>query len=455
MEEQKTIENGQDASSEDKTFKGYAAKRMIVGVLLTVVGLWIFGTVIGFFDTSPTRRVAEAPAQTTEQAHGPAAKSAGARHTTASGAHATPAAAYQHLERKNAAAQPHGAVQGTSAGAHGTAQGTSAGTHGTAQGTSAGAHGTAQGTSAGAHGTAQGTSAGAHGAAQGTSAGTHGAAQGMAAGTQAASAGHGTAATGHGAPFGGVPQANGVAFVAATIAPMAHELDERFYGWRPNDILDFTDNVNNIQLGILEVTRRTAVNLAERISRTGSTDAFDPNLENAMNWFMIKATRYWFPSPESKYSAGLDELATYMENLKKGQATFHNRTDNLIPLLTAFEDLLGSCDENLAKYQEEDGRDVSFFKADNYFFYAKGVASAMHTILEAVAQDFQEVINSRRGAELLHHAVVSLHHATEIEPWLITNADLSGVLANHRANMAAPISHARFYIGALIKTLST
>jgi hypothetical protein len=42
-----------------------------------------------------------------------------------------------------------------------------------------------------------------------------------------------------------------------------------------------------------------------------------------------------------------------------------------------------------------------------------------------------------------------------IDPWLITNSDLSGVFANHRANMAAPLSHARFYLGVLITTLST
>ena len=56
---------------------------------------------------------------------------------------------------------------------------------------------------------------------------------------------------------------------------------------------------------------------------------------------------------------------------------------------------------------------------------------------------------------MLHHAIESCHHATEINPWIITDSSLDGILANHRANMAAPISHARFYIGVLIKTLST
>lgn len=270
------------------------------------------------------------------------------------------------------------------------------------------------------------------------------------------------ATTEHAAPTHGTPQvaelepkAKGVPFVEATIKPLEYELNERFWGWRPNDILDFTDNINSFQLGVLEVTRRTVVSLTERISRTGSTAAFDGNLENAMNWFMVKSNRYWFPSPESKYKAGLDELRSYKERLEKGEANFHTRTDNLIPLLMAYEDLLGSCEENLVKTEEDDGTPVSFFQADNYFYYAQGVASAMGTILEAVHRDFSITVESRRGAEVLHHAIVSCHHAAEIHPWMITNSSLSGVLANHRANLAAPMSHARFYINVLIKTLST
>ncbi len=271
-----------------------------------------------------------------------------------------------------------------------------------------------------------------------------------------------TAAPGHAPPtheFAEVaetkPKAKGVAFVEATIKPLSYELNERFWGWRVNDILDFTDNINNFQLGVLEVTRRTAVSLTERISRTGATASFDRNLENAMNWFMIKSDRYWFPSPESKYKAGLHELIMYKEKLEKGEANFYTRPDNLIPLLMAYEDLLGSCEENLVKTKEDDGSPVSFFKADDYFYYAQGIASAMGTILEAVQKDYLITVETRRGAEVLHHAIESCHHAAGIHPWVITNSSLSGILANHRANLAAPMSHARFYINVLIKTLST
>ncbi len=247
----------------------------------------------------------------------------------------------------------------------------------------------------------------------------------------------------------------GIEFVAAVIRPLAYELDQRFWGWRPNDILDFTDNINHFQLGVLEVTRRTAVVLAERISRTGASVSFDENLERAMNWFMVKPERYWFPAPESKYRAGLEEFALYMEKLKKGEASFYNRTDNLLPLLKTYQNLLGSCDENLVKQKEDDGSEVSFFKSDDYFFYAKGVASALLIILEAVEKDFYGILYSRNSLDGLHHAILMCRMASELDPWVITDSDFAGVLANHRANMAASISHARFYLGVIIRTLST
>ncbi len=269
------------------------------------------------------------------------------------------------------------------------------------------------------------------------------------------------ATTGHALPATAVvapvhkPAPKGVAFVEATIKPLSYELEERWWGWRPNDIIEFTDNVNTFQLGVLEVTRRTTVALAERLSRTGSNDAFDENLEQAMNWFMIKASSYWFPSAESKYHEGLEELQAYLEKLRAGNATFYTRTDNLIPLLASFEDLLGSCDENLVKETHEDGTPLSMFDVDNYFFYTQGVASSMATVLEAVHHDFLLTLESRNATELLHHAIVSCQRAAEHDPWIVLDSNHSSIFANHRANMAAPISHARFYIGQLIKTLST
>jgi len=237
----------------------------------------------------------------------------------------------------------------------------------------------------------------------------------------------------------------GITFMEACMKPMNYEINERFWGWRPNDIVEFTDNVNNFQLGVLEVTRRTAVALAENISRTGSTDAYVPALELAMNWFMVKPSQYWFPSAESKYQEGLDEMKNYMNMLKRKEARFYRRVDNVVPLLRAYESILGSCDENMVK----DLGKMSSFRSDDLFYYTKGVATAMATILEAAAVEFNDLIVSAQGTDLMHHAIVSLEHAAHMDPWLVLESKPDSLLANHRANMAAPISHARFYLNVL------
>jgi hypothetical protein len=250
-------------------------------------------------------------------------------------------------------------------------------------------------------------------------------------------------------------KANGVAFVEAMTSALNHELNQRAWGWRCNDMVQFTDNVENIQLGVLEVVRRATVVLTERIARHGATDIIDKNLENSMNWFMIRPDQYWLPAPESRYNDALNELLIYAEKLERGEARFYTRADSLIPLLTSFSELLGGCDENLVKSKEEDGSPVKWSKVDDYLYYAKGVATAMGPILHAVQLDFADTVEARHGMDLLEHAIHACHVASEIDPWLVTDASLDGFLANHRANMAAPISHARYYLEILAKTLST
>ena len=246
----------------------------------------------------------------------------------------------------------------------------------------------------------------------------------------------------------------GVAFVEASIKPLDYELNDRFWGWRPNDMVNFTDNVNNFQLGVLEVTRRTSMALAERISRTGSTESYVPELESAMNNFMVKPNQYWFPSAESKYQEALEGLREYARMVETREARFYGRVDNLLPLLIAYESLLGSCNENLVKVKEG-GRKVSWFKSDDFFYYSKGVAGAMGTIFEAVAEDFREPIDQVQGFDLLIEITSSLKRAAKIEPWVILEGSPGGIMANHRANMAGPVSRARFYLNYLITALTT
>jgi hypothetical protein len=386
--------NPDPGEKHSKEFKWFAAKRIILGGIGIVLVLWLVSFSLSFFETPETEKDAR-PSPTGDQPTIPATAHQATGHGPAAEGETTGQAALPGHEaaasQNQAQANPPAASEGASP------------------------------------------------------------ESGHAAPAMGEGAGHGTA--GH-AAFS-TTGVRGVAFVDAMVAPMHYELYDRFYGWRPNDIIEWTDNVNNYQLGVLEVTRRTAEVLAERISRTGSTQSFEKELEKARSNFNINADQYWLPSAETSYKEALELLENYKGKLMNGTALFYNRSDNLIPLLRAYENLLGSCDDNLIKTKEDDGSDVSWFMADNYFYYAKGVAGAMHSILSAVAVDFANTIETRRGTEVLHHAIEALSHAMHIEPWIVTDAAPDGILANHRANMAGPISHARFYIGLLVETLST
>jgi len=266
-------------------------------------------------------------------------------------------------------------------------------------------------------------------------------------------AGHGQEAQpSHGPSDSGKP--TGWAFVEAIVTPIDNEL-KRFWGWRANDLIKPTDNVENIQLGILEVTRRTVEILTERIAKTGSIQSFDKNLSKARSNFNYSPYKFWLPSAESEYENGSKELNNYKKKLGTGEASFYTRSDNLIYLLDLYRSILGSCEENLAKIKEEDGDDVSFFKADDYFYYSQGVAIAMSEVLKAIEVDFEATLKSRNSMESIHHAIEVLEHAQHIHPIIILDSDYSSIFANHRANMAAPFGHAKFYLGVMIRSLST
>ena len=395
-------------------FIGFAAKRILLVIILAVAGLWILAQMVGFLDRTETPKQA-----------------INTEHQMGSNAHdVSEPFSGQHDTHNN---NPNGSETAMPASGHDdTVSGHAAPT--TAMVTPSGKmdHSTAMPVAKAADDHKKAASQTAHDADRAASVADH-------------------------RPFQvpTVNKAKGVLFVEALIEPLTYELNERWWGWRPNDMINLTDNVNNEQMGVIEFTRRTAIVLMERISRTGATAAYDENLQLARSSFMINADQYWLPSPEDEYKKGLKNLKEYSLKLENGTANFFTRNDNLIPLLVVYEDLLGGCEENLVKQTEEDGESVSFYMADDYFYYAKGVARAMLPVLEAVAVDFASTIEARRGTDVIHHAIEGLHHAVNIEPFMITNSDLDGILANHRANMAAPISHARFYIGVLIKTLST
>ena len=245
----------------------------------------------------------------------------------------------------------------------------------------------------------------------------------------------------------------GVAFTEKLTELLDYELNGRFWGWRPNDLLigRFTDNVNEFQLGALEAIRYTAIKLKENLTRFGDADSYDPHLVEAVNLLMNRADQFWFPSTESQYKEALKKLQEFLGDLKQGKSRFYYRTDNLLSLVASYKDLLGNCHENLVKETEPDGSRVSYFKADNYFYYSQGVAHVIYEILKTVRVGFVEQLQTIDAVALMDKIVENLKRASECAPWLITNSLDDGILANHRYNLAASISGAVHNMSTMLR----
>jgi hypothetical protein len=251
----------------------------------------------------------------------------------------------------------------------------------------------------------------------------------------------------------------GAHFTGALIKIMDDQVNQRLFGWRSNTIvfgkLGLTDNVNNLQLGVLEVARRTILVLNENMTRFAITEAYNPRVNEAMNFLMVSPDKYWFPSASGKYREAIADLQMYIEDLRFGRARFYSRVDNLIALLSNYKDILGSCYHNLVKDVEADGSPVSYLKSDDYFYFSKGAAIGMHQMLEAVQEDFSQELQRKNTHKLMEDAIHALHAASGLSPWLVTNGAKDGILANHRANMSTYIGEAEHVVAIMQTVLAT
>jgi hypothetical protein len=251
----------------------------------------------------------------------------------------------------------------------------------------------------------------------------------------------------------------GEIFTRALIKIIDDQVNQTLFGWRPNTILfgkmGLTDNVNNQQLGVLEVARRTIVVLNENMTRFAVTEAYNPQVNEAMNFLMVSPDKYWFPSASGKYREAMQALEVYTEDLRLGRSRFYTRVDNLIVLLNSYKDILGSGYHNLIKDAEADGSPISWFKTDDYFYFNQGLAIGLAEMLEAVKEEFRPELTKKGSQKLLDDTIHALHAATHLHPWVVTDGAKDGILANHRSNMSSYIGEAEHLVATLQTVLAT
>jgi len=245
--------------------------------------------------------------------------------------------------------------------------------------------------------------------------------------------------------------------------------------WLPNDIFWPTvllDNMPNFQIGGLEVVRYNIRVLRDNLSRMRTTDNLDPAAEAAFTSLSNDPYKWWFPSAESKWKQAYRSLEIFYKNLKEGKSYFYPRADNLVELLSQYASLMGGAntrlinaphdiDQSLA--MEDEGRgssqvpalvdiDIPWYRVDDNFYYAQGVAYALYESFEAIRIDFIDVLTDKNSVKLVDKILENLKRCY-FEPLIVFNGKPESIFANHSLNLSGVFNDARQKTNSLIVAL--
>jgi len=227
----------------------------------------------------------------------------------------------------------------------------------------------------------------------------------------------------------------------------------------------------NFQLGELEVVRYNVRVLRDNLSRMRTTDKLDPLVEKAFNALSNDPFKWWFPSAESKWKEAYDNLERYYRNLQKGESSFYPRADNLIELLSQYASLMGGVNTRLIhaphdirevlaleaeKGQKEEKElvevNIPWYKIDDNFYYAQGVAYALNESFKAIRVDFINVLTDKNSLILVDKILEDLGRCN-FEPLIVFNGDPGSIFANHSLNLSGIFNDARQKVNSLIVAL--
>jgi len=245
--------------------------------------------------------------------------------------------------------------------------------------------------------------------------------------------------------------------------------------WLPNDLFwptVFLDNMPNFQIGELEVVRYNIRVLRDNLSRMRTTDKLDRWAEGAFTAVSNDPLKWWFPSAESRWQKARKDLQSYYAGLKNGTSFFYPRSDNLVELLNQYASLMGGVNTRLINapqrknavlpVTEEIGKtstgselvqiDIPWRQIDDNFYYAQGVAYALHESFRAIRTDFYEVLERKNSLKLIDK-IIELLERCDFEPWVVFNGSPDSIFANHSMNVSGVFNDARQKIYSLTVAL--
>ena len=207
--------------------------------------------------------------------------------------------------------------------------------------------------------------------------------------------------------------------------------------WTPN--LPFfypsflLDNMPNFQLGILSSVASFSQIFSSKVDPS-AVHSIQGDLAKAAELLQYPGTIWMFspenrlipvPSSTSKYREALRFLRQFNSGLHRNIEVFHPNENELQVFLRRVNNDLAKTSRDLSEHVRENSGNWFDFRADNVFYYHKGRIYAYAVILNALGEDYQEIILSHNLYEQWTFLIKALEQGSSLSPWIVRNGSLN------------------------------
>lgn len=258
-----------------------------------------------------------------------------------------------------------------------------------------------------------------------------------------------------------VPQGASKA-VALAAALIQREVGET--SWPANDPFFMPgyalDNMPNFQHGIQQSLARFATEMADQLGRSRGSASADPDLIDARG-LLNYAPDVWYVSSaslaansESQYLKAMAKLISYNNRLAAGKAAFEPRSDNLLGTMDRIGKDLGAASNAIDQQIDEHAGDWFDLRADDVFYYNKGLLYGNAVLLRDLGVDFKSVLDERGAGKIWQRMVESMMEGASLQPLVVTNGPPNAMLEpNHLAAQGFYLLRARTQLEELTDIL--
>ena len=229
----------------------------------------------------------------------------------------------------------------------------------------------------------------------------------------------------------------GVALSLTIRNRLEQEMNSAF-GWSVNDLMisptAWMDNRANRQRGTIFATRMLINFYSTNLAKYGKVDAENELLKEAREKrFAFSEDSWWFPSSEDEYEKGIELLKQYEAELKKGNAIYNLRSDDMYNLLTY---IIGSqfMDQPLGLLVQNND-EVSYTELDDRIYYTQGVILVLRDLMRVFVHLYPD-IKEKGGEDNIRIAFREMDQICTFDPLLVLRGDHDSVMADHRGKMA-------------------